>query len=45
MDFVRENRKTIGYVADEDSEAKKAKDAADHNDGGAAEAEDNKTRT
>jgi hypothetical protein len=29
MDFVRENRKTIGYVASEDSEAKKAKDNAD----------------
>jgi hypothetical protein len=27
MDFVRENRKTIGYVADEEQDAKKAKDA------------------
>lgn len=46
MDFVRENRKTIGYVAEEDNEAKRTKDNAEAN---ALEGEnivdDNATRT
>ena len=47
MDFVRENRKTIGYVAEEDSEARKNNEKTDvlEGPGGENEADNAATRT